>query len=74
MEYDNLTHSEYIQAFWEWHGRLHSDNPNPESIRVQRDKVYWIGDAGERMVHTKYLQDLWERGHIHTIPIRTKND
>ena len=61
-----LNEYELRELFIKWMKTNHSDKINPKITAIKKDKIYFIyeGSNEESLIHTKLLQDLFDRDKI----------
>ncbi len=61
-----LTESELQQYFFKWFYSCHPDKKDPIINEIKKDKIYFTynGSQTESLIHTKLIQDLFDRGKI----------
>jgi hypothetical protein len=61
-----LNESELKEFFYKWVSIHHPAKTNPKVIDIKKDKIYFTYDGSieESVIHTKLIQDLFDRGKI----------
>ena len=61
-----LSDFELGELFYKWFTKVHPAKTNPKITAIQKNKIYFTydGSTEDSLIHTKLLQDLFDRGKI----------